>query len=762
MRQSITIFLVLFLLSLNTYGQQVSLGGKVFDRQKEPVAYASVALMDKDGKQLITGTISDGDGLFTIRGLAKGEYLLSVSFVGYKALKLPVSLQRDEQLECLLEDDAVALGEVTVEVNRSNTVKQSASGQTFMLSAISMKKKDVLQALQEIPTLIVDLDTRKITMNDGGKPLVLVNGVRREGGLSSVRPEDILSVDVAHTASAEFMREGYTSVVNIKTKKADRKYTSFNGGVNAHPTLLFGIADASLEIGNSESSLYLTAQSFAFLNNKSHMKEITSTENSLRNLSYRRNSHYNDTYVALGGDRIWSDADYSSFSVTFDYIPQRSKADGEDLLTDKGTDAVTPYQHWRELDDKLYVGSVNAYHKHRFVNASVFDLLWQLSLSKNVNRVNQTEDNEQASYTYLYDFHNSRVGISLAPSFQFHWLGFDSKVGLDVNYQFNRIQEREEIASTFKHREWNQYLYLDINRKWGGFSLAASLGMDIIYRNVAGYSDHYYNLRPVLNLNHRFSAHHSLTLNFSRQSVAPGVVQLNPYNSSSDTLTVSTGNPYLKPYHISKCRLAYTFTGGGFYIEPSMSYRWIDDAIVSIGEDQGGYYMKSLANQGKSTLLSTGINARYSIKRLGYIGFSLNYNHLEFTDIDQKNDYFSGRFYGNLNVKKFGLNFVYGLPNRTYDMYVRNYSSPESNVTLSYDISNRWDVSVGMRFVGWKKHIERHTDMPGYSYYYDNRFTNRGNILMFGVRYKYQGSTKAKREQRKLQNSDKGFRVISE
>ena len=56
-----------------------------------------------------------------------------------------------------------------------------------MLSAISMKKKDVLQALQEIPSLMVDLDTRKIMMNDGGKPLVLVNGVRREGGLSSAR-----------------------------------------------------------------------------------------------------------------------------------------------------------------------------------------------------------------------------------------------------------------------------------------------------------------------------------------------------------------------------------------------------------------------------------------------------------------------------------------------------------------------------------------------------------------------------------------------
>ena len=52
------------------------------------MSYASVALVDKGGKQLITGTISDGDGLFTFRGLEKGEYLLSVSFVGYKAFLL--------------------------------------------------------------------------------------------------------------------------------------------------------------------------------------------------------------------------------------------------------------------------------------------------------------------------------------------------------------------------------------------------------------------------------------------------------------------------------------------------------------------------------------------------------------------------------------------------------------------------------------------------------------------------------------------------
>ena len=58
-------------------------------------------------------------------------------------------------------------------------------------------------------------------------------------------------MDVTQTASAEFMREGYTSVVNIKIKKIDRKYTAFNGGINSHSVRRFGIADASYETGTA-------------------------------------------------------------------------------------------------------------------------------------------------------------------------------------------------------------------------------------------------------------------------------------------------------------------------------------------------------------------------------------------------------------------------------------------------------------------------------------------------------------------------------
>lgn len=762
MKRTLCLSVFALLVSIITYAQTFSLKGEVTDKNRQAISYASIALLKPDSTTLAGGTISDDNGQFTLADVKPGNYVISVSFMGYKSHKEPIKVASSQTLSFTLEEDAVTLGEVTVEANRSNAVKQSAAGQTFMLSASSAKKKDVLQALQEIPALNIDLSTRQITMNNGGQPLILVNGMRREGGIAAINPEDILSVDVVQTASAEFMREGYTSVINIKTKKIDQKYTSFNGGIHTHPAIRFGIADASLEVGNSNSSFYVTAQSFAFLNNKSDMLERTVTANNRRELNYRRNSHYNDTYVAMGGDRLWSDADYSSFSVTFDYIPQSSEANGTDELADLRTNTVTPYTHWRELNDKSYAGSANLYHKHTFGNSSVLDFLVQLNLSKNINQVNQIEESETDRDDYHYNYHNSRFGLSFTPSYKLNVAGFDTKIGLNTYFQSNQIKQHDVMSSAFKHKEWDEYLYLDVNRNWGAFSMAVSVGVDAVYRSIDAYSDHYYNFRPVVNLGYRFNGSHSLLFSYNMQSVAPGILQLNPYNTSSDTLTVSTGNPSLKPYRIQRFRLAYTLTKGNFYVEPEVNFRRIDDAIVNAGENRNGYYVKSLANQGKSTLLTAGANVRYTISKVGYVGLSIYYNHFEYPSVTQKNDYWSGRVYGGLNWKNFGLNFTYGLPERTYDMYTRSYSSPESEARLSYAVSKNWDVSLGMRFIGWKKHVERWTDMPDYTNYYDNRFTNRGNLVMLGFRYKFQNRSKANREQKRLQNTDKGFRVIAE
>lgn len=762
MKQLYLFCILSLLFHMGVGAQGVCFKGKVLDRKGHPIAYASIALMSEDDKTLLTGTISDGEGLFTLKDQKRGNYLLSVSFVGYTTLKQPVNLQEDKEETFILEDDVVALGEVTIEANRSNNIKQTAVAQTFMLSATSAQKKDVLEALQEIPVLNIDSDARTISLDNGSKPLVLINGIRREGGLAAVNPEDILSIDVVQTASAEFMREGYTSVVNIKVKKGKQKYAGFNGGINSHPLILFGIADASLEMGNERASFYINTQSFAFLNSKTNMRERTENQTSWRELAYRRKYHYNDTYVATGGDYMWNDKDYSSFSATFRYIPQTTRSKGNTWLANIRSEEEWDFEHSRQYEDASYIGSLNFYHKHGFQGKSALDFLLQMSLSMNTNKVDQLENGEKDEIRYNYDFRNTRKSVSFASAYQFEIAGWQAKTGLNTYYQHNRIKEKEQVSSAFRHNEWDEYLYVDVSRQWKKFSLAVSLGADAVFRSVDAYSDHYFSFRPVVNLGYQFDRHHALTFNYNMQSTTPGVVQLNPYNTSGDTLTVSYGNPYLKPYRLQTYRLNYTFSGGGFYVSPSMSFQRTDDAIVSSGEQKGQQYIKTLLNQGKSTLWTAGASIRYTIKRLGYVGFAFNYNHLEFSTIDQRNDYFTGRFFAGLNYRRLAANLTYWLPSHTYDMYTHMYVSPDSRLKLSYSISDHWDVSVGMRYVGWQQHIQKWINMPGYTYSSDSKFTNSKNVVMLGFRYKFRNRNKEKRMQKKIENEDKGFRVISE
>lgn len=266
--KKIGIITLIILYTTVLHAQNFTFKGVIIDKNKQPISYASVALLASDSTTLVTGTISDDKGQFQLSNINKGKYYVSLSFIGFKPSKELITLTSNTERTFVLEDDAIALNEVVVKTNRSNIIKQSATGQTFMLSESALKKKDILESLQEVPALSIDPGTRKISLNDGSNPLILINGIRKEGGLSAINPEDILSVEVVPTSSAEFLREGYTSVLNIKVKQTDRSYTSFNGGINSSPLLLFGISDASLEFGNSKSSFYISGQTFTFLNNK--------------------------------------------------------------------------------------------------------------------------------------------------------------------------------------------------------------------------------------------------------------------------------------------------------------------------------------------------------------------------------------------------------------------------------------------------------------------------------------------------------------
>ena len=69
-----------------------SITGKVIDKKtKEALPYVNIVVRDMANK-IITGGITDDNGLFTVSDLPKGNSLVEVQFIGYKMYSKKINI----------------------------------------------------------------------------------------------------------------------------------------------------------------------------------------------------------------------------------------------------------------------------------------------------------------------------------------------------------------------------------------------------------------------------------------------------------------------------------------------------------------------------------------------------------------------------------------------------------------------------------------------------------------------------------------------
>ena len=68
----------------------------------------------------------------------------------------------------------------------------------------------------------------------------------------------------------------------------------------------------------------------------------------------------------------------------------------------------------------------------------------------------------------------------------------------------------------------------------------------------------YTTLLPSTNLLYKFNTKHSLKLTYNRRIERPNLYRLNPFERLNNDLSVSSGNPYLKPEYKDRLQLSYT------------------------------------------------------------------------------------------------------------------------------------------------------------------------------------------------------------
>ncbi len=79
-------------------GEKSTIRGRVIDQStKEAMAYAQ-AILIKDGVT-VSGVITDENGIFEMKDVSNGEYILRISYVGYSNLDVPINLKESTTLQ---------------------------------------------------------------------------------------------------------------------------------------------------------------------------------------------------------------------------------------------------------------------------------------------------------------------------------------------------------------------------------------------------------------------------------------------------------------------------------------------------------------------------------------------------------------------------------------------------------------------------------------------------------------------------------------
>ena len=209
-----------------TYAQNTVRGVVISATDQEPIIGATVL-----EKGSLNGTVTDLDGQFTLA--VKNNAVLVVSYVGFTTQEIATKGRSDFRVvlaeDNKLLDDVVVVGYGTMKKSDLTGAVASANIKAFEKSP----NTNVLQSLQgTVPGLNVgqassagsdpSITVRGTnTISGNSSVLVVLDGIIYTGGLSSLNPADIQSVDVLKDASATavYGAQAANGVLLITTKK---------------------------------------------------------------------------------------------------------------------------------------------------------------------------------------------------------------------------------------------------------------------------------------------------------------------------------------------------------------------------------------------------------------------------------------------------------------------------------------------------------------------------------------------------------------
>ncbi len=217
------VFSVIFSLPANA--QTATIKGKVIDRESgEPIEYASVALFRIADSTLLSGLVTDTNGLFELASKTEDELYLTAQFMGYETFySAPFPGGESKDIGTIqLGFNAAVLSEVEV-IGREITTLHRLDKQVFKAEQFeNAQGGSATDVLRNLPAVSVNAEG-EITVRGATGFILMINGKPIQASpstlLNQLAANAIEDIEIITAPSAKYDPDGKAGIINIKTKK---------------------------------------------------------------------------------------------------------------------------------------------------------------------------------------------------------------------------------------------------------------------------------------------------------------------------------------------------------------------------------------------------------------------------------------------------------------------------------------------------------------------------------------------------------------
>ena len=589
--------IALLLITATFQAQAQNIKGKVcYSKDRTPVQFASVALLQLPDSSIKTGTITLTDGGYVLENITPGNYFIKASFVGYRPSGNKVTVT---SAKASIQADTIFLAESIASLSEVSVVAEKLKGKEMVdrtvynvPEVVSKASANGYDVLKKIPQVNVDFQNN-ITMNGSSNFIIQVDGRQRDSQfLARLKPTDIQSIEVINNPSGKY--EGnIDGVINIILKKEARYGMSGNVGGSLKPfnKVTSGIT-GSLDYAVGKITFYVTAFNFSQrlnLNTSStnHFNTIDSTINSNGTGKIKMSM----TSVNTGFDYYMNDKNNLSFNINLQPVSQDVNVSSIGTLL-KGIIPLNTVNTTTANSTGSNEASASFFYKRTFIKP-VEEFTTEISFYNFTS--NDGKDFTNSRYIYnddelLSTYSRNEINLNRrnylsAKADYVYPLGMYSKIEAGYQFYYQKMAydfriDNSETSNLFDYRELRNSMYggLTFNLKKLGFqAMLRAENSHIMADSVT--SPNYTCFLPSANLQYKFSAAHNIKLTYNRRINRPSIYDMNPYVKIGQDYSVTTGNPNLRPDYRDRLQLTYTWNFGSNYFSPYVYEEYFADRI---------------------------------------------------------------------------------------------------------------------------------------------------------------------------------------